>query len=150
MAEGELPIRELSLGGTLTNWQDTIDAETKLTNFSVGKPLTTVVGDQSPAQDVTPRALFRVGDSYIRDAAKHCNFEGTECWNVKVHPVIDSVSASEGFATGGQHLEITGYGLDGEDIEVLVDNVPCSVKSTTETGIICETGAAQAPSVAGY
>jgi hypothetical protein len=91
--DGELPIHELKLGSFHTNWAETIDAETKLTANSYSTPLNTFVGNQPPAKDVKPSALFRVGESYIMNTAKHCNFDGTDCWNVRVHPVIDKLNA---------------------------------------------------------
>lgn len=48
------------------------------------------------------------------DTAKHCNFAGDECWNVRVLPVIDSLSASEGSMNGGQELKIEGFGFGGD------------------------------------
>jgi hypothetical protein len=145
----DLPIEELSLGGTLTSYGETITSDTRPAGYIVRDPLTAVVGDdQAPAKDVEPRARFRVGDSYIQSTAKHCNFAGDDCWNVRVHPVIDSISASEGSVTGGQELRITGFGLLG-DAEVHVNGVECDVKSASEGEIICSTGEAGAPSVTG-
>ena len=102
-----------------------------------------------PTKHAKPRAQFRVGDSYVMGTARHCNFKGDECWNVRVHPVIDSLSASEGSIRGGQELTITGFGLDG-DAKVFVDGVECAVKSTSEGEIVCSTGKASGPSVSGY
>jgi hypothetical protein len=119
----DLPIEELSLGGTLAEYDDSITSGYRPAGYIVRDPLTAVVGDdQAPAKDVEPRARFRVGDSYIQSTAKHCNFDGDDCWKVRVHPVIDSISASEGSVTGGQELKITGKGLDGS-AEVQVDGV---------------------------
>ena len=110
---GDKLIDELSLGGTLTNWEETIDVDTRITGSILRDPLTTIVGDQKPAEDVMPRAKFRVGDSYVTSKAKHCNFKGDECWNVRVQPVIDSIEPAVGSVIGGQELTITGFGLDG-------------------------------------
>ena len=104
---------------------------------------------QAPAKDVMPRALFKAGDSFIRASAKHCNFKGDECWNVRVHPVIESISASEGYAIGGQELKIIGSGLNGYAV-VLVDGVPCKVTVTTEHGIKCKTDRSAHVSTTGY
>ena len=138
---GDLPIKELSLGGFLTNWSETIDADTKITAFTYRDPLTTYVGNHPPTKDAKPRALFRVGDSYVMNTAKHCNFKGTECWNVKVHPVIDKISASEGSVLGGQELRIEGFGFSG-DAEVLIDGIKCkiNIEKSSDELIVCSTG----------
>ena len=86
---------------------------------------------------------FRVGNAFLRDSSKHCNFAGDECWYVRTHPKIDSVSSSSGYTTGGQELTISGWGLKGislDDVEVLVDGVACTVTSSTLEIITCVTG----------
>jgi hypothetical protein len=150
IGDDELPIQELSLGGLLTNWEETIDSDTRLTTYAYRDPLTTFVGKHPPTKNAKPRALFRVGDSYTMDTAKHCNFKGDDCWNVRVHPVVDKLSASEGSVLGGQELKISGFGLNGQETEVLVDGVICKVRSSTESEIICSTGEASQPSKTGY
>jgi hypothetical protein len=92
LPEGELPIQELSLSGILTNWQETIDSDTTLSGAKIRDALTTYVGEHLPTKNAMPRALFRTGDSYIMNTAKHCNFKGDDCWYVRVHPVIDEIN----------------------------------------------------------
>ena len=70
-----------------------------------------ISGDQKPNKASKVRARFITGDSYIRDLAQHCNFAGDECWNVRTHAVIDSISADSGSVDGGQELTIKGWGL---------------------------------------
>jgi hypothetical protein len=127
------PIQELRIGGALTDWEGLIDSGTRPAWYDVGGGglLTTIVGGQPPAKSSEARARFRVGDSYMRHSAKHCNWEGDECWHVRTHPVIDAISASEGYVTGGQELKISGFGLNGTDVQVTVDGVPCKVTSNS-------------------
>ena len=57
-----------------------------------------------------------------------CDIMGTDCYEVRVVPTVLAVSVSSGYTSGGQILTITGTSLDGnENIEVLVDSVPCIV-----------------------
>ena len=90
-----------------------------------------------------------MGDSYLRHSAKHCTWEGDECWHVRTHPVIDAISASEGYLSGGQELRISGFGLNGTDVQVTVDGVQCKVTSNSQEEIICLTGEGRAPSQTG-
>jgi len=86
---------------------------------------------------------FKVGNAFVRDSAKHCNFAGDDCWVVRTHPKIDSISQVDGYVTGGQSLKITGWGLKGtslDDVSVLVDGVPCKVTSSLLEEITCVTG----------
>lgn len=62
-----------------------------------------------------------------------CDITNTTCYKAKVVPVIEKVSANSGFTTGGQILEIDGYGFLSDDIDVKVDGVSCKVLSSTQT-----------------
>ena len=33
--------------------------------------------------------------------ATHCNFAGDDCWHMRVHPRIKTVSWNQGYTTGG-------------------------------------------------
>jgi hypothetical protein len=68
-----------------------------------------------------------------------------------VHPKIDSISASEGYQTGGQSLTIQGFGLLGASSTVFIDGVDCIVNILTSTDeiLICETGSKSTPSILG-
>jgi hypothetical protein len=108
-------------------------------------------GDQHPGNHI-PEIRFRVGNAYLRESAKHCNFTGNDCWYVKTHPKIDAISHTAGYNTGGQELTITGWGLKGAtlaDTKVTVDGVACTVTSATMEKVKCVTGAASANSVSG-
>ena len=143
--------REVSLGGTqvVSDWYDTTFDDFELPDYNFKSVTFTVSDLQAPAKAVTPRMLFHAGDTYLRQSAQHCNFAGTECWNVRVHPKIDSIEASQGYITGGQELNISGSGLTTA-AEVTVDGVTCTVTAATATGITCTTGAATSESSEGH
>lgn len=105
--------------------------------------------DSPPTKHVKPEALFKAGHTLIRPSATHCNFAGDECWNVRVHPVIESIDATTGFTTGGQELVVRGFGLSGAD-EIVVDGQTCTVISSTDTTATCRTGKADRTSTTGY
>jgi hypothetical protein len=80
---------------------------------------------------------------------------GTDCFTMRVHPRIDSISATSGYLSGGQVLTITGWGLEGtkaegeilpSDVTVNVAGQACVVTATTSTTITCNTGKASAVS----
>jgi hypothetical protein len=138
------PVDFVKFGGTRNDFEDLFDNTKRLKGYEVDH-LPSRVGDQLPGNHV-PEVRFRVGNAFLKDTAKHCNFAGDDCWYVKSHPKIDSVSAAEGYQAGGQELTIAGWGLRGEtldDVEVLVDGVPCRVTSNTQEEIKCVTGAAE-------
>lgn len=61
-------------------------------------------------------------------STKHCNFAGDDCWTVRTHPKIESISSNTGLTTGGQILTINGKGLNGTDVEVVIDGIPCEIQ----------------------
>ena len=76
----------------------------------------------------------------MRHSSKHCTFDGEECWHARTHPMVSEISASEGFVSGGQELEIHGHGLGGEAVSVQIDGVACHIKRKTNDKITCITG----------
>ena len=141
MKNGERPVLALKLDGESTEWKDTVPENYKPAGWTWRDPLTAYVSDkQIPSKDVKPRAQFRVGDVMPLSTSKHCNFDGDDCWSMRVHPVIDSLQSSEGYTTGGQDLKIFGqFGFEGA-AEVDVDGVKCDVTSKSDTEITCKTG----------
>lgn len=137
------PVDFIKFGKTRNDFEDLFDSGKRLRSYGVDD-LPSRSGDQHPGNSI-PEVRFRVGNAYLRDSSKHCNFAGDDCWYVKTHPKIDSISAASGFITGGQELTIAGWGLKGaslDDVEVLVDGVACVVTSSTLEEIKCLTGEA--------
>ena len=137
------PVDFIKFSGTRCDSEDLFDNSWRMSSFTVGD-LPTRSGDQHPGDSI-PEVRFRTGNAYLRDSSMHCNFAGDECWYVRTHPKIDSVSAASGYTTGGQEITISGWGMKGttlDDIEVLVDGVPCAVTANTLETITCVTGEA--------
>jgi hypothetical protein len=144
------PVVHIKLSGTRADAEGLYDYQTRLESYRLGH-LKTRAGDQHPGKQI-PEVRFRVGNAYLRESSKHCNFAGDDCWYVKTHPKIDSISATDGYTSGGQTMTISGWGLKGEsvdDVTVTIDGVPCTVKTTTLEEITCVTGAADAISLDG-
>ena len=83
-------------------------------------------------------------------STSHCNFNGDDCWTVRTHPKIERVSSSSGYTTGGQEFTISGHGLNGTNVSVLVDGVACKVTEALNGAIQCLTGAKDEVSALGY
>lgn len=98
--EGRLPMEELSIDGFLNNWEETIDGDTRLLSWRDDN-LRAIVGDQKPNKNSQPRARFITGDSLLRKTSEHCDFTGNDCWTVRTHAKIDSISANQGNTNGG-------------------------------------------------
>ena len=134
------PVVHIKFSGTRTDYEGFIDYETRMTHYTVAG-LMTRAGDQLPGNS-EPEVRLRVGNAYLRESAKHCNFAGDDCYYVKTHPKIDSISATDGYITGGQVITLTGWGLKGEtiaNVTVTVDGVACKVLTSTLEQITCET-----------
>jgi hypothetical protein len=146
---GRLPMEELSIDGTLNNWENTISPSTRLNAWRLDR-LRAVHTDSKPNKNAVPRARFINGDCYFRKTARHCNFAGKECWNVRTHAKIDSVSANQGSTAGGQELTITGWGFEKEkNVSIKVAGLDCAIISQSMEKVTCVTSAATGPSVIG-
>jgi len=70
-----------------------------------------------------------------------CSFDEQDCYTNRILSRIDSVSANEGYVTGGQTLEITGkgFGIDLSAVSIDIDGVACDLKTITDTKLTCMT-----------
>ena len=143
------PFREARLGETLIDWEPTVQQTTRFGQWRVD-PLTAVVTVMTPQRNVEPNIMFHTGYQHDVDDLYTCNFAGDDCWKVRVHPKIESISHNTGYTTGGQLLNLFGYGLNGTDVNVLVDGVPCDVKNASVNALSCVTRATSNESFSGY
>ena len=99
MKDGADPVDFIKFGGTRNDFEDKFDSSKRLRSYSVDD-LPSRSGDQHPGNSV-PEIRFRSGNAFLRDSSMHCNFAGDDCWYIKTHPKIDTVSATSGYMTGG-------------------------------------------------
>ena len=79
----------------------------------------------------------------------YCNYENTECYESKTVPVIYDMSTRSGWLTGGQTVNVTGYGFDYGIIDATLDGVACEVTDKGKEWFACTAGTKEAVSVTG-
>jgi hypothetical protein len=99
-ADALFPFRSMSLGSTLVDQAELYDDGDRLAAWS-HDVLPGFVGSEYPGIDSTPNVLFHNGYLQTLPSATHCNFAGDDCYTVKTHARIDSVSAASGYISGG-------------------------------------------------
>ena len=126
----EWPFREIKLDETFVMWTNgdfdgaTVTQDQRLPGYSRGT-IEAYVGKQFPTKYSEPKLMFYPGYAYNQPTAKSCNFVCDDCWTVRAHARIDSISDSTGYTNGGQSLTINGWGLRSQDVQVEIDGVPC-------------------------
>jgi hypothetical protein len=111
--KGYEPFYYMKLGDQNTDYEGLVSATTRL-KANEWNTASTRVGEGRPSKSSDPDINWSLyGRTFIRASAKHCNFAGNECWTVRIHPRIDSISAATGYLDGGQRLKISGVGLSG-------------------------------------
>jgi hypothetical protein len=106
----------INLGSYNTDYEGLIDATVRLPINRLCE-VSSLAPMMPSAASVDPDINFTLfGRTFLRSTTKHCNFAGDECWTVRVHPSINSTSASTGYVDGGQMLSIKGVGLSGRSI----------------------------------
>lgn len=140
--------QELSIDRANCDWEGLMDHRLRLSKFNLGK-LPAVVTDPKPTKSADVVARFYTGHAYKRTTSYHCDYDGTDCWYVRVHPKIESINHSSGTQNGYQTLIISGQGLNGTDISVTADGVECQVQSSTDTSLTCLTGPNSSPTTSG-
>ena len=96
-------------------------------NYNAHDTQYAIMTDGASMNSTEPRILFYNGLAMVMRSATHCNFANDDCWTVRVHPRIKSVSYNTGYTTGGQSLKIEGLQLNGTNVEVLVDGQECRI-----------------------
>ena len=137
------PFYYLKIGKELVDWEGLLDSATRLPDWQVNSIVVKAAGSLRPTKKVDPDISFsKFGRTHLRFTSKHCNWAGNECWTIRVHPKIDSISSNTGNLDGGQTLVIKGFGLKGNTSVVKVDGVDCKVnlQLSTDTALYCETG----------
>lgn len=94
------PVDELKIGRTNCDWDGLMDYRTRLDGYSWER-LSAVVGNPLPNKSADLVTRFRSGFAYKQNSSLHCNYANTECWYVRVHPKIESISATTGSTAGG-------------------------------------------------
>jgi hypothetical protein len=135
------PMLDWRVGGAMVDMTGYMDEFTTLynrVNYVKGKIMT-----EERSLDADVRALFHgCGFSHRDDGDGHrCNVDQSDCYTVRVHPTIESISQAGGYTSGGQKLRLTGTSLDGATITVMVDDTPCNVldEGHTDHEMFCET-----------
>jgi len=136
------PFEEARIDGTLIDFEDYVDEETSLSGYYKNYILG-IIGDQAPNSHSVPSMSFVVGNALLESSqTKHCSFDMSDCYSVRTLPMISDVSANSGSTAGGQHLTISGHGLDSGAATITVDGVACEVTEQDSEYVTCETGSA--------
>lgn len=95
--ENEWPFREIKLDETFVNWSNgdfdsfPVSQDMRLPAYRRGT-IESWVGKSMPTKYAEPNLLFYPGYAYNHPMGKSCNFVGDDCWYVRVHAKIDSIS----------------------------------------------------------
>jgi len=142
----DLPLINAKIGLGRLDFEGYLDNEDSFSGWA-DQTVQGLVEEQDIAMDNDLSIQWETGGSQVMDVeATHCNFDGDDCYKARVIPVIFSISATEGYITGGQELYVTGNGFNFGDVVVDIDGVACEVIEKTNDDFTCLTGAADAAS----
>jgi len=104
------------------------------------------MGAIQPSSSVEVNFKFRVGYAMHMDYSMlRCSYDNSTCYKAKAVARIDSISATQGYTSGGQVLTVKGHGFSSEKISVTLDGIACKVLETHVDYFKCLTGAQPAP-----
>jgi hypothetical protein len=135
------PYRSIHMGQYLLDTEDIIEDADRL-NTNWHDTQYAIMTDGASMNSTEPKVLFWNGLAMIMRSHTHCNFANDDCYVVRVHPSIDSVSYNQGYTTGGQRLELKGNSFNGTNVNVQVDGVNCTIYDRGLDYIKCITGGA--------
>jgi len=89
LSSDDLPIIHTKVGGSLIDFEGFVDYETTFSHY-YPNAIRGKAGEQAigPTDDLI--MLWEVGNSHIiEEEAKHCTFNNSECYILKILPVVD-------------------------------------------------------------
>jgi hypothetical protein len=107
MNNGKSPIKKMKIGKTNLDYEGLVTDETRMPAWTPWY-LKGKVTDQKVSKSDEPMLNFKVGKAQNAESTKTCNFKGDDCYSVRTHARVDSISKNAGKASGGQTLKIVG------------------------------------------
>mmetsp|Transcript_20898 Transcript_20898/g.32322 ORF Transcript_20898/g.32322 Transcript_20898/m.32322 type:complete len:197 (-) Transcript_20898:5035-5625(-) len=90
---------------------------------------------------------WEVGYAYNKNVTSlHCSYDESECYMAKTVPVITEISSHTGYTTGGQLLEVSGYGFTSGNISAKIEGKECTVQTYDSESFTCLVGQAESES----
>jgi hypothetical protein len=112
----EFPWTEVRLNGYGVDFEGFVEEDTTLSAWNKNQ-VRGRMGAITPNASVDVSFRFRVGYAQHMDhTLLKCSYDNSTCYKVKAVAKIDSISASEGYKTGGQLLTVKGYGFNSDNI----------------------------------
>ncbi|CDW80878.1 ipt tig domain containing protein [Stylonychia lemnae] len=139
--EHDLPFVEGRIDGRTLDFEEFVSEDTVFTAWTKNS-IRAKVFDIPPNRSSQVNLKWRVGNSLHKDTQMvQCDVENKNCYKVKVVPVISKLSSNAGYNTGGQILQIDGYGFQSDNISIIIDGIECKVLSHSLKKLTCKTGA---------
>jgi len=96
------------------------------------------VEEQTVGKDTTILMQWNSGAADVHPVlSKTCSFDMTDCYTARVLPMIDTVSASSGYTSGGQILTVTGQGFEYGALDIKVAGETCKELTKADTHFTC-------------
>ena len=89
---------------------------------------------------------------YHKKTSRHCTYDQSDCWTLRVHPQITEIEYPQGNTNGGGRMKIRGNNLFGTDYSVSIGGIPCiPVPDINDRNSVvhCTVGQSSTPTVEG-
>lgn len=125
LQQDEMIFVNTEIGGSKLDYEFQVDFDTSFWYWTDNKVLGTA-GDMPVGHDKDIKMLWEVGYAFVAEQeATHCTFDMKRCYKAMAVPSISSISASQGYTSGGQNLTIYGHGFSGPNVTVKVAGYDC-------------------------
>jgi hypothetical protein len=148
----DLPTDEMAfinakVGGVLMDFENSVDFDFSFNHYHRNN-VKGRVGDQKPSSNHDLSMLWEIGNSKINmGEALHCSYDNSTCYVAKTVPVIFGMNYNSGYTTGGQIINVTGWGFNNPNITASLDGQSCTILSFKDDSFECQVGSKSAASV---
>lgn len=143
----EMAFVNAKIGGALLDFEFNVDFEDTYSHYHKNS-VKGRSGDQPPSAQHDISMLWEIGNSKINHGeALHCSYDNSTCYYAKTVPVIHDMTTNTGYTTGGNVLNVTGWGFRSPNITATADGKACTVLEYSEAWFTCEVASSASASV---
>lgn len=133
----ELPFVNAKIGGSLLDFEETVDSERTFT-WAHRDSVIGQVGELPIGRDKPVLMQWETGWAHVHPTESvHCSYDMSDCYTVRALPMIQTLSSHSGYLTGMQEITVTGYGFDSANIVAKVGDTACVVTSYSMEQFTC-------------
>jgi hypothetical protein len=137
LSSDDYPFINARIGKALIDFEGEMDFETSFRAYQKNG----VSGHlgEVPVGNYDIQQMWETGKARVDPArATTCSYDGSDCYQAKVVPVVYTISDHDGWTSGGQNITVHGHGFSSGELKAYLDDIECVITSKTDSQFSCD------------